>query len=196
MFKTENIVCLFLISVSTALFADNNIKYEKIFFSLYSEYQIAYNELNLKIGNCSLQKKSDYDFPEMARKIPQHLSKTQLNSALFLLKKRYEDKCIHSELATYLIKSNYLKKLISIIQSQKIVLPSDTDIDSIVKQIDEMEELLFYTPATFFALLSDYETINLEDRKALESIKELQSSYNLVLLLDSIKKYQDQKDGF
>lgn len=183
----KSISFLLLYALITQASSNDDINhYEKAFSILHSEYEQAYGKLNNKIEQCNLRIEIDYD--STVGKIPKGLSKQQLNSALFILEKQQNDKCISNAVGMYVSKASNLKRAIKIAQKEKIKIKSSgTFIPNLIK-IRETEELLFYTPDSYFKMLSEYHSIRTTDRKKLESIQELQSNYNMVKLMEALKK--------
>ncbi len=169
---------------------DDMAYYESAFLNLYSEYQIAYETLNKQVNNCSLRTERDYDFDSVVKKIPAGLSKQQLNSALFLLKKKHSDKCISGAVGAYISKASDLKYVIKIAQNEKINIESGAKLKSILMKIDNTKELLFSLPDSYFKILSQYQSISKTAQHKLESIEELQSNYNILDLIEALQEQE------
>lgn len=186
----KSIIFLLLYALINQAGANENVNnYENAYSKLYLEYQNAHEMLNKKVEKCSLKTAFNYNFDSLVDKIPKGLSKQQLNAALYILKKMHGDKCTSSAVGIYVSKASDLKRVIKIVQREKINIKSSDSFKLTLTKINETEELLFYTPASYFQLLSQYQSISAADRKKLESIKELQSNYNMVKLVEALQKY-------
>ena len=180
---------LLLYAVIVQAIASEDVSYyEKAFSNLYLEYQSTYEKLNDQVEKCSLRSEFDYDFGSIVEKIPKGLSKNQLNAALFLLKKQHSDDCNASAVGMYISKASDLKHVIETAQKENINMESSDRFKSILAKIKETEELLFSVPASYFQMLSQYQSISKTDRQKLVSIEELRSNYNMVRLMEALQK--------
>ena len=73
-------------------------------------------------------------------------------------------------------------------QKENINMESSDRFKSILAKIKETEELLFSVPASYFQMLSQYQSISKTDRQKLVSIEELRSNYNMVRLMEALQK--------
>ncbi len=188
-----NVIKLLAVLLAYTLFSQVNAGedvdyYENAFLDLHREYELAYEALNKQIGKCSGRPESRYDFSPVVKKIPSGLSKQQLNSAVFLLEKKYSDKCNSGAVGAYMLKASDLKHVIKTIQSEKINIKSNAEVESILVKIDALEKLLFSTPDAYFKMLSQYQSISETNRHRLESIEALQSNYHILDLVDALEE--------
>ncbi len=188
-----NVIKLLVVLWVCALFSQANAGegvdyYENAFLDLHLEYELAYETLNKQIGKCSGRPEFRYDFSPVVKKIPVGLSKKQLNSAVFLLKKQHSDQCNSDAIGVYMSKSSDLKYVIKIAQSERINIKSSAKFESILVKIDALEKLLFSTPDSYFKMLSQYQSISETNRHKLESIEKLQSNYHILDLVDALEE--------
>jgi len=180
------LVCTLFAQVN---YADEGVDYyENAFLDLHLGYELAYEALNKQIEKCSLRPEFRYDFGPVVKKIPMGLSKQQLNSSVFLLKKQYSDQCNSGAIGVYMSKASDLKYVIKIAQDEKINIKSSVKFESILVKIDAMEQLLFSTPDSYFKMLAQYQSISETNRHKLESIDGLQSNYNLLDLVEALEE--------
>jgi len=188
-----NVINLLVVFLACILFAqvnaDDNVDYyENAFVNLYQEYELAYEALNKQIEECDFQSKPGYDFDSVVKIMPPGLSKQQLNAAVFLLEKKYSDKCNSGAVGVYVAKASDLEHVIKTARDKKITIKSEAAFKPILLKIDAMEQLLFSTPDSYFDMLSYYQSISKTARHKLESIKELQSNYNILDLMDALQE--------
>jgi len=173
---------------SFALADKSSHHYDIAFSALYAEFNDAYALLDTKIKACSSAEYTDHDFNSVMQNIPKDISSEQLNAALFLLKKRYNDRCASDAVGYYVVKAANIKRLNRTLQEEKIKIKSNDTLNSVLEKINETEQLLFHAPASYFELLWQYQSISENNRKKLESIEELQSNYSMIKLLDEFEK--------